>query len=70
MNGQNTWNLFEKPGRKFTAICLCLAFIIPFAWLCVLRPQVMDGGETDGDAYYHAKMAELGPSVFAAKKFP
>ena len=70
MNDPSIRELFERPGRRCTRIFLLLAFLIPFAWLCVLRPLVMDGGETDSDAYYHMKMAELGPSVFGAKKFP
>ena len=70
MNKPFSRELFDKPGKCHTRLFLFLAFAIPFAWLCVLRPLVMDGGETDSDAYYHMKMAELGPSVFCAKKFP
>ncbi len=71
MKEYSNMELQEKlNSKKYAKIFLFLAFAIPFAWLCVLRPQIMDGGETDSDAYYHMKMAELGPSVFGAKKFP
>lgn len=71
MKEYSNTELQEKLGsRKYARIFLILAFAIPFVWLCVLRPLIMDGGETDSDAYYHMKMAELGPSVFCAKKFP
>ena len=56
--------------KRQTRICLLAAFLLPFLWLCILRPMSMNQGETANDAYYHAAMAERGPAVFCAKKFP
>lgn len=63
-------NSFSAIGGKHAGLFLMLAFLIPFAWLCVLRPPCMGGGEISNDAYYHMAMADMGPSVFCAKKFP
>ena len=47
-----------------------LALIIPICWMSLIRILAMPDGESANDAYYHAAMAEQGPSVFLAKKFP
>ena len=49
---------------------LILAFVIPMLWLVFVRMEGMPDGETANDAYYHIAMAERGPAVFTAKKFP
>ena len=51
-------------------VMLVFAFLIPFAWLGLLRVCVMKTGENSQDALYHAMMAKLGPGVYAAKEFP
>ena len=61
---------FPPACEKHAGLFLALAFLIPFVWLCVIRPPCMGNGEISADAYYHAAMAELGPSVFCAKTFP
>ena len=49
---------------------LVLAFVIPMLWLVFVRMEGMPDGESANDAYYHIAMAERGPAVFTAKKFP
>lgn len=61
---------FPPACEKHAGLFLALAFLIPFVWLCVIRPPCMGNGEISADAYYHVAMAELGPSVFCAKTFP
>ena len=57
-------------SSRHDRLFLILAFVIPMMWLSFVRIQGMPNGETANDAYYHMAMAELGPSVFTAKKFP
>lgn len=54
------------------SICqFILAVAIPLLFLAFLRMAILcKDGETDPDAFYHAKLAELGPKTFLAKKFP
>ncbi|MFA6929939.1 MAG: hypothetical protein WCT05_06405, partial [Lentisphaeria bacterium] len=48
-----------------------LAVCLPLALLAVLRVGILfTDGEIDPDAFYHAKLAELGPDCFLAKSFP
>jgi hypothetical protein len=48
-----------------------IAVLLPWIVLLIFRVGVISRtGETDPDAFYHAKLAELGPSTFLAKKFP
>ena len=37
--------------KRQTRICLLAAFLLPFLWLCILRPMSMNQGETANDAY-------------------
>ena len=60
----------EFLNSRHERIFLLLAFVIPMLWLGFVRIQGMPDGETANDAYYHIAMAERGPSVFTAKKFP
>lgn len=48
------------------------AVLLPVAILTALRIFVLHGtgGENSLDAYYHARMADLGPDVFLAREFP
>ena len=55
---------------RYERLFLALAFIIPLLWLGAVRFFGMPDGETANDAYYHVAIAERGPSVFCAKKFP
>ena len=57
-------------GKACPRLFLALAFVIPMLWMAMVRFQGMDDGETANDAYYHVAMAEQGPAVFCAKKFP
>ena len=61
---------FLTPSPRQERIFLILAFVIPLMWLAFVRIQGMPDGETANDAYYHIAMAERGPAVFTAKKFP
>ncbi|MBE6372811.1 MAG: hypothetical protein E7055_12165 [Lentisphaerae bacterium] len=65
MNGDGGF-LTSQHERMF----LILAFVIPMLWLVFVRVEGMPDGETANDAYYHIAMAERGPAVFTAKKFP
>jgi hypothetical protein len=57
--------------RKRKLRQLLLAVLLPWVVLLIFRVGVLcTDGETDPDAFYHAKLAEQGPSVFLAKKFP
>ena len=66
MNSLSDNFLSSRHIRLFTL----LAWGIPMLWLGVIRILGMPGGETANDAYYHIAMAERGPAVFCAKKFP
>ena len=66
LNGSSGDFLSGRYERPF----LALAFIIPLLWLVTVRFFGMPDGETANDAYYHVAIAERGPSVFCAKKFP
>ena len=57
-------------GKRYQCLFLTLAFVIPMLWMAVVRFQGMGDGETANDAFYHVAMAEEGPAVFCAKKFP
>ena len=57
----------SQRGRK---LFIFLAFLLPFVWLCVLRPLCMPDGENANDAYYHIGMAERGIPAICAKNFP
>ena len=50
-------------------IFLLLTWVVTMFWFWLGRTQTMRDGETN-DTYYHIAMAERGPSVFCAKKFP
>lgn len=56
--------------NSYAGVFMLLAFLLPFLWICVIRGVCMNGGESGNDAYYHAAMAQQGPSVFCAKSFP
>ncbi|MDD3694759.1 MAG: hypothetical protein PHG44_02185 [Lentisphaeria bacterium] len=76
----------QSPSEEPTPICqvqapgysgkrllfhFCLALIVPLLLLYFFRAAIICvDGETDPDAYYHAKLAEQGPRVFLAKRFP
>ncbi len=70
MTNDRTTLLNRMNGKPYSHLFLVLAFLIPFLWLCIVRPMALGSGESTSDAYYHMKMAELGPSVFCGKKFP
>lgn len=56
--------------KKFlTAAC---AILLPAAILTLLRVWGLHGtgGENSLDAYYHVRMAELGPDVYLSREFP
>ncbi|MBQ9336873.1 MAG: hypothetical protein IJS14_06210 [Lentisphaeria bacterium] len=57
-------------GKLFPRLFLAIAFVIPLLWMAVVRMQGMKDGETANDTYYHIAMAEQGPAVFCARKFP
>ena len=61
---------FLQDGSRFSRLFLVLAWLILMIWLGVIRINAMPDGETANDAYYHIAMAERGPSVFCARKFP
>lgn len=61
---------FLQPGSRFSGLFLVLAWLIPMVWLGVVRVEGMPDGESANDAYYHVAMAERGPAVFCARKFP
>jgi len=61
---------FLQPGSRYSRLFLLLAWLIPMAWMGVIRLEGMPDGETANDAYYHIAMAERGPAVFCARKFP
>jgi len=67
MGGKGMDNLERK--RKLRQ--LLLAVLLPWLLLLIFRVGILcNDGETDPDAFYHAKLAEQGPSVFLAKQFP
>ena len=39
----------QNANSPYARVFLALAFLIPFVWICVLRPLAMDGGESAGD---------------------
>ncbi|NMA43439.1 MAG: hypothetical protein GX946_08660 [Oligosphaeraceae bacterium] len=58
-------------SKKQKLYHFCLAVLLPLLILYVFRAKIVcTDGETDPDAFYHAKLAEQGPSVFLAKTFP
>lgn len=56
--------------RKYSWLLLVMAFVIPFSMVAAVRFMSMKSGDSTTDAYYHVRIAEMGPSVFCAKKFP
>lgn len=56
--------------RRSGWLMLFLAFLIPLVWMAILRTSAFSVGENSQDGLYHAGMAEMGPSVYMAKKFP
>ena len=61
---------FLQTGSRFSKLFLILAWVLPMIWAGAVRFYGMPDGETANDAYYHVAMAERGPRVFCAKKFP
>ena len=55
---------------RYSRWFLIPAWVIPMLWLSLTRINGMLDGETANDTYYHIGMAERGPAVFCAKKFP
>ena len=68
MNGASDPNFLS--GKVCPRLFAMIAFVIPMLWMAMVRFQEMRDGESANDAYYHVAMAEQGPSVFCAKKFP
>ncbi len=60
--------LSEKKVRD--RFFLFLAFLLPVMIAMTTRILTLTSGEASYDAFYHAGIARLGPSVFLADKFP
>lgn len=60
----------DKRRKKYRWLLLALAVIIPFVCAAYVRVVFLKSGENCVDAYYHAAMADLGPSYCVSKKFP
>ncbi len=60
---------FLHNSKLLRRTMLVLAFLIPMAWMTIMRGTTFSQGENSQDGLYHAGMAELGPSVYMSKNF-
>ncbi len=51
-------------------LALALTAVALASWITQLRDISLDGAESSVDAYYHVRLADLGPAAWTAKQFP
>ena len=79
MSEQETSASINLDGKQPKPSQGCLRSLLPYAFAVILGTTalflfrwgfVCPGFEADPDCFYHAKIVELGPSAFLARKFP